>query len=322
MGKEPKYYKSDNLHVHIIHSERLRQPPIGKWDRNIYFTDKGIQARNKNERAKDKDGNDLPPVHLKGEPKCCFSYKDPEYASGKWLAETKIAVKEMFESLDYVYEPRKYFPRAKEGKGKTHNKDGKLTRYGRIKKEHELFEKAEDLMEFYINTLNYNFPDNAKINGQHTIEFENFRKHLVASLNNGDSLDFILRRHGKKKPQKSESQPEPEATPVITPEVKSPVPTPMPAIVVNDFETEIVQEAGQEESVKRESLLVVPATAKPKMAVSSEVNLDLDSKIAAAAANLVRIEDKKFGKRKELKVPAVNLGDKDKGNNGRGGLGS
>jgi|GEM_PF-6405281 len=221
-GISLEYHKEDNLHVHIIHSERLRQPSTGTWTRDIYFTDTGIQARNKNERAKDENGNDLPPIHRKGEPKGCFSLKDPEYASGKWLADTKAAVKEMFEDLGYSYEPRKYFPRAKEGKGKTHDKNGNLTRYGRIKQEHELFEKAEKEMAFYKEMLNYTFPDNTKINGQHTIGFENLRKHLITSLHTGDSLHYIFGCHGKRKPKVLSPAPIPE--PISIPE-------PSPAII-------------------------------------------------------------------------------------------
>ncbi|MCL2053332.1 MAG: hypothetical protein FWG90_02670 [Oscillospiraceae bacterium] len=116
----------------------------------------------------------------------------------------------------------------------------KLTQYGRVKREHELFEKSEEFMAFYEEMLNYTFPDNTKTNGRHTIEFEKFRKHLITSLHTRDSLDFIFGRHDKKKPKVLPPAPIPESAPVSIPE-------PSPAIIFtpSDFiqKNQAVQDA-------------------------------------------------------------------------------
>jgi len=199
-GAEPIYYECDNLHIHIIHSERHRQPPTGKWTRDIYFTDKGTQARNKNERAKDKSGNDLPPVHKKGEDKGCFSLKDKEYASKKWLFNTEQSVKKVFEDLGYSYNPRKYFAQVKVGRGKTHDKDGNLTRIGRIKKENEVLAKVNGIMEFYDE---YTFPDNSRIDGKHNEDFIKFRSDVIGTLTSEEKLYDVIKRHIIKPSEKS-----------------------------------------------------------------------------------------------------------------------
>jgi hypothetical protein len=228
-GEPPEYYECDNLHIHIIHSERLRQPPTGKWTRDVYFTDAGIQARNASERAKDKNGNDLPPVHRKGEAKGHFSLKDEEYAGGKWLEYTKKAVKETIEDLGYEYERRKYFPRAKLGRGKAYDKNGKLTRYGRVKKENELFEKAEDLMGFF-ESRGYEFPVCPRDNdGESTPEFLALRSAVLDTLENHYGLELIFIRHAVKKPAITKTAPVQEkpankkvSTPTATPASPAP----------------------------------------------------------------------------------------------------
>jgi hypothetical protein len=233
----------DNLHVHIIHSERHRQPPTGKWTRDIYFTDKGIQARNANERAKDKNGNDLPPVHRKGDDKGCFSLKDAEYASGKWLENTNRVLKDKIERLGYCMgyylESQKYFTRSKLGRGKTHDKNGKLTRYGRVKKENEVFDKAEDLMETFETILNYKFPDNStNADGKHTPEFSAFRAAILDTLRTGYSIEYVFRCHGKEQPKAKIPQPAPPAPAITKAPIATAIPTPHVPEQSDDTEAE------------------------------------------------------------------------------------
>ena len=104
IGKDTDYQfavhwntKKTNLHVHIIFSERraVSEPQNGKvWDRDIYLTAEGKVARRKADRAVDAQGNFLPPVHRKGEPKenQTFSVKDKVYKSKKWLNDAKKIV--------------------------------------------------------------------------------------------------------------------------------------------------------------------------------------------------------------------------------------
>lgn len=89
--------KHTNLHLHIIFSERtaILEPQNGKvWDRDIYLTADGKVARRKVDRAVDEQGNTLPPIHKKGEPKevQTFSVKNTAYKSKKWLDDVKKTV--------------------------------------------------------------------------------------------------------------------------------------------------------------------------------------------------------------------------------------
>lgn len=106
-----------NLHVHIIFSERTREDK-GTWDRDIYLTADGKVARKAADRARDLNGNVLPPIHRKGEAKGCFSAKDKKYTSRGWLHDTKQLLKETMER-DYgvKFDKEEPFHEYHEGKG-------------------------------------------------------------------------------------------------------------------------------------------------------------------------------------------------------------
>lgn len=91
-----------NLHVHLIFSERKLEKPSQTnekgavsefWDRDIYLTPKGTIARRKADRVTDGQGNVLPPIHRKGDPKTPetlnFTIKDKKYGTREWLSQAK-----------------------------------------------------------------------------------------------------------------------------------------------------------------------------------------------------------------------------------------
>lgn len=80
--------KRDNLHVHILFSERTRCEDR-KWDRDIYRAADGTIARFKPQRARNDDGTIKPPVHRKGESKGGFTAKEKRYTTKEWLYSMK-----------------------------------------------------------------------------------------------------------------------------------------------------------------------------------------------------------------------------------------
>jgi hypothetical protein len=158
----------NNLHVHIIFSERVLLSTKKKkkvYDRDIYLTNDGKVARSKSERAADEHGNILPPVHRKGDSKgtvCEFSVKDVKYKSKKWLQTTKTELREHFENLGFRYEDG-IFRQYHEGKGndspkiKLKNKYIKLINKSLSKllmKEIVSPESFAEIKKEYINIIN------------------------------------------------------------------------------------------------------------------------------------------------------------------------
>lgn len=106
-----------NLHMHIIFSERTRDKTPGTWDRDIYLTSEGKVARKAADRARDPNGNVLPPVHRKGELKGGFTAKDTKYKSVDWIPQMKEAVKEKFAEYGIDIEKPEFLSEFHEGKG-------------------------------------------------------------------------------------------------------------------------------------------------------------------------------------------------------------
>ena len=121
--------KIDNLHLHVVFSERsLRNiaadnfKDVKCWDRDIYHTKDGKVARSKAERAKDEHGNIRPPVHRKGEPKVSqgkyeFSAKDTQYKSKAWVQGMKADVLAVFRDMGVNIESNDPVRQQHEGKG-------------------------------------------------------------------------------------------------------------------------------------------------------------------------------------------------------------
>lgn len=107
-----------NLHIHVVFSERTREDK-GVWDRDIYHTADGKVARRAADRARDADGNVLPPVFRKGQSKGDFSSKDRRYVGKKNLIDTKERVeKHMTERYGVAFDVRAPLHQYHEGKGK------------------------------------------------------------------------------------------------------------------------------------------------------------------------------------------------------------
>ena len=98
--------EKDNLHMHIIFSQRNKIiNPTGKsWDRDVYLKNDGNIARAKKDRAKDENGNELPPIHKKGDPKITeFSAKDKIYNQRNYIQKImKPKLRDYFNSLDFL----------------------------------------------------------------------------------------------------------------------------------------------------------------------------------------------------------------------------
>lgn len=108
-----------NLHLHVIFSERQKEKNPGRWDRDVYLTSEGKVARRKADRAKDKDGNILPPVHRKGELKGSFTAKDPRYTARSWVPQVKSDLQSLMSSRWNVrFEPPEALHEYHEGKGR------------------------------------------------------------------------------------------------------------------------------------------------------------------------------------------------------------
>lgn len=78
----------NNLHMHVVFSERSRTQEVGVWDRDIWLDKDGKVARAKKDRVELK--------HKKGEAKEGFTTKDKKYLSGEFL---KTAKDEVYKSL-------------------------------------------------------------------------------------------------------------------------------------------------------------------------------------------------------------------------------
>jgi hypothetical protein len=96
--------KNDNLHMHIIFSERKLTAEFGTWDRDIYHTADGKIARAKKDRARDENGNIKPPVHYKGTSKGGFTEKDTRYKKRSWSHNTKLTVVAEMERMGVRFE--------------------------------------------------------------------------------------------------------------------------------------------------------------------------------------------------------------------------
>jgi hypothetical protein len=87
--------------------------------RDVYHTSGGITARKKSERAKDKNGNDMPPVFRKGDVMSGgeYSIKNEYYKHPKFLNTTKEFVTNHFMVLGIKVQSPSYFPTKHVGKG-------------------------------------------------------------------------------------------------------------------------------------------------------------------------------------------------------------
>ena len=109
----------DNLHLHIIYSEREF---IGEKvaDRDVYSTDSGKRAQRASERAKNPDGTVKPPVIMKGQKLVdCSARKDEFFHIESWTRNMKERVSAEFERLGVELDKSKtYFNQTHEGNGK------------------------------------------------------------------------------------------------------------------------------------------------------------------------------------------------------------
>jgi hypothetical protein len=97
-----------NLHMHVVFSERTRTGEVKLYDRDIYQTADGKVARRRADRAHDTEGQELPPVHRKGEiASDGFTAKDTRYKAKKWTQEVKNTIHEEMRRLGAVLEPQK-----------------------------------------------------------------------------------------------------------------------------------------------------------------------------------------------------------------------
>lgn len=95
-----------NLHLHVIFSERTYTGEITRYDRDIYHTLEGKVSRSKADRARDPEGNVLPPIHRKEEiANAGFSSKDTRYKHGDWVPKVKESLHAHLERLGAVLKP-------------------------------------------------------------------------------------------------------------------------------------------------------------------------------------------------------------------------
>jgi len=107
----------DNLHMHVVFSERTKTGEFSRYDRDVYHTDDGKVARSKAQRAKAADGSEKPPVHRKGDVKGGFSAKDPGYKDYRWKDAAKERVAAEMERMGATIEPPDPIHQYHEGKG-------------------------------------------------------------------------------------------------------------------------------------------------------------------------------------------------------------
>lgn len=106
-----------NLHAHVIFSERTRDRAPGTWDRDIYLTADGKVARRAADRARDKTGNVLPPVHRKGDLKGGFTAKDKRYVAKNWVENMKAEAAHVLRQFGATIDAPMPFHQYHEGKG-------------------------------------------------------------------------------------------------------------------------------------------------------------------------------------------------------------
>ena len=128
-----------NFHVHVIFSERTKEE-TKRWDRDIYHTADGKVARKKADRAKDADGNDLPPVHRKGDLQGGFSAKDTRYKRKGWLQDTKEIVLQQYKEWGVQLDEKGVLHQYHEGKGSDSAKIKEKNKA--IKLNNEIYEKV------------------------------------------------------------------------------------------------------------------------------------------------------------------------------------
>ncbi len=79
-----------NLHMHVIFSERQFTGTIKRYDRDVYLTAAGKVARRRADRMKLADGNEAPPIHMKGEVSSWgLSAKDKRYKARSWPRQVR-----------------------------------------------------------------------------------------------------------------------------------------------------------------------------------------------------------------------------------------
>jgi hypothetical protein len=110
--------RKNNLHVHVIFSERCRvHDATKKYSQDVFLKEDGKVARFKAERAKNEDGSDKPPVHRKGDSKGGFSAKDRRYAAMTWARDVKAALEKRLRDFGVVIEERNPLHEFHQGKG-------------------------------------------------------------------------------------------------------------------------------------------------------------------------------------------------------------
>jgi len=107
----------NNLHMHVIFSERTKTQSAGKYTQDVYLAADGRVARYKADRARDADGNIKPPVHRKGDDKGSFTAKDTRYKAHSRQFEVMEAVEKEFKRFGVVIEPPELVAQYHEGKG-------------------------------------------------------------------------------------------------------------------------------------------------------------------------------------------------------------
>lgn len=98
-----------NLHMHVIFSERTMTGDLTKrYDRDIYLTQDGKVARRRADRARDQQGDVLPPVHRKGDlvNPAGFSPKNKEFTSRAFPAAVMQRVEARLLALGVAVEQR------------------------------------------------------------------------------------------------------------------------------------------------------------------------------------------------------------------------
>lgn len=110
--------KESNLHVHVVFSERQKEKDPKRWDRDVYLTAEGKVARKAADRARDRDGNVLPPVHRKGDLKGGFTAKDARYVARNWVQTVKEELRQELQRLGATIDAPNLLHEYHEGKGK------------------------------------------------------------------------------------------------------------------------------------------------------------------------------------------------------------
>lgn len=130
-----------NLHVHVVFSERSIEKNPGHWDRDIYLTEDGKIARKKADRAKDSSGNDLPPIHRKGDLKGNYTAKNTMYLQRTFNKQVRTVLeREMKQRYGVVFEEPKPLKQFHHGKGSESET---------IKKKNEIIKETNYLLSIF-----------------------------------------------------------------------------------------------------------------------------------------------------------------------------